>query len=422
MKRLFLLIVASLFAGAFLFQKISEGSGYVLIALGNTRVEMSFWVALALIILLVLLSILVWWLIARSWRIVSLGGKTLGVRSNRWVQQRTAKGIINFIEGNWTLARKHLIRSAPRADYPLINYLAAARSSYELGNTQEAFDLLHKAERSSPDSGLAVALTQARMLLVGQKYEQCLANLERAKKIAPDHPVVLDLLQQTYLRLEDWSALKAIIPELKRYDVMDEHALYDLERKLYLSSLIEVANKAEFQNREAGGARLKKEWDAIPSALKKDVSVIVLYVEKLQLMDMGQEAFRILRHALKQNWHNQLINLVGRVNSADPKKQLLVAEGWLKERPGDAMLMLTLGRLSLLNQQWTQAKEYFESSLKLEKSAETYAELGRLCGHLGEYEQSSNYYQASLGLAADALPALPMPGVPSAIGSAAALT
>ena len=50
---------------------------------------------------------------------------------------------------------------------------------------------------------LAVALTQARIQLVDGKFEQCIATLQRGRREAPGHPVVLDL-RQAYLALNDW--------------------------------------------------------------------------------------------------------------------------------------------------------------------------------------------------------------------------
>lgn len=408
MKRLLFLILAALVAGALLFNQIDKGSGYILISLGSTSVEMSFWTGVLLVLLLVGVIWLLRWILVSAVRGVGKGAGSILVRGNRG-QRTTAKGLVNFIEGNWKQARKNLLKSANKTDEPLINYLAAARCTYELGNEAEAFDLLHQAENASPDSGLAVALTQARMLLADKKYEQCLANLERAKKIALDHPVVLDLLQQTYVHLEEWKSLKDILPKLKHHHVLTESALASLEQTLYGSSLSAAGEKAHYLPKENARALLKSEWDSIPGHLRKQESLIRIYVAQLQKAGDEKHAEHLLRKTLRHDWHENLVNCYGRIASDDPKKQLLVAEGWLKERPGNAEVMLALGRLSLRNQLWEQAEHYFQSSLRLEKRAETCAELARLFAHLGELEKSAEYYQASLELGSDHLPDLPMP-------------
>jgi HemY protein len=91
-----------------------------------------------------------------------------------------------------------------------------------------------------------------------------------------------------------------------------------------------------------------------------------------------------------------------------PDEQLLAAEQWLKDRPNNAELLLALGRLSLRNELWGKAREYFETSLRLRRSREGLAELSRLSAHMGDEEMSIKLMMQ--GLANDnGLPKLPMP-------------
>lgn len=414
MKRAFLFICVCLLAGAWLYQQIAAGSGYVLISLGNTSVEMSFWTGVALLIVGIAVLFLLYKLIVFCCRLVTQTAGTV-VRRNplpkgsKAAQRRTARGLINFMEGNWKQSRKNLLGSVKKADYPLINYLAAARSTYELGNYEEAFELLHKAETTSADSSLAVALTQARMLLANKKYEQCIANLQKANKLAPHHPVVLDLLKQTYLVLEDWSSLKTIVPELRQQKLLKEAELHQLETTLYSALLKSAGDKAIKQSVEEAATTLSAAWDSFPNELRKQVPMITAYVKLLSATHNGRVAESLLRKEIDHNWNDDLVINYGKVAGRDVKKQLLTAESWLKERPGSAPLLLTLGRLSLRNALWSKAREYFESSLKLKKHPETLAELARLLANLGDYEKSAGYYSQGFSLTTDSLPSLPQP-------------
>jgi len=86
----------------------------------------------------------------------------------------------------------------------------------------------------------------------------------------------------------------------------------------------------------------------------------------------------------------------------------LIAEQWLKHRTNNPELLLALGRLSLRNELWGKAREYFETSLKLRRNRETLAELSRLNAHMGEEEASIKLLMQ--GLETDhGLPDLPMP-------------
>jgi len=397
MKRLLFLILIALVAGSFLFQKVTQGNGYVLISLGDTSIEMSFWAAVAAFLLCVGAFYFSIWIVRTLIGSVVGGANKVLISNSRSVQRRTAAGLVNFMEGNWAQARKDLLKSVKKTEYPIINYLAASRASYEMGNQKEALELLHQAEKTSPDSGLAVALTQARMQLIDKKYEQCLATLGRAKKIAPNHPVVLDLLQQTYVFLEDWKSLKALLPDLKKSEILTPSEFETLQLTLYKESL------------KLSSANIASEWDAIPSNIKKNIDVIMIYVEALEAEGNHKGAVAVIKKGLKRNWDDRLVNFYGRIAGDDSKKQLLIAESWLRERPSNSTILLTLGRLSLQNESWDKARQYFEDSIKLEKSAEAYAELARLLSHLGEYEKSNEYYQASIAYTGASLPDLPLP-------------
>jgi HemY protein len=412
MRRTFLYICLALLCGAGILYLIQLESGYVLISLGRYSIEMSFWVALVLLALAQIVVLSAIWVMAKSKKLISSGFSGIVSVRGRAGQKQTSRGLIDFMEGNWKQAKKQLLKSVKQAETPLVNYLAAARSAYELGEYKEAFELLHNAEQCDPNSELAVALTQARMQLLDKKYEQCVATLERAKKKAPKHPVVLDLLKQSYMALRDWPNLQAILPELRRQKVFTQEAMEDIENTIYTALITDAGEQAKRLTTEKQRLeKLEKAWQSIPADIQKQAVMVETYVWQL-LQNQGDAiAEQLLRKTLNRNWSAKLVRLFGLVNAEDRKKQLLCAEDWLKERPGNAALMLTAGRLCLRNEIWGKARDYFESSLRLQHDPETFAELARLLAHLGEHERSTEYYQQGLLMMTNGLPELPMPNI-----------
>lgn len=409
MRRLFLLLVLALLVGAAGYQLLEQHSGYVLIVLDTVSVTLNFW--LAVTILLGSIS-LVWfslWMLRRGFSSSSALFSRVLFGHERRAQRRTNRGLIDFMEGNWKTARRLLLKSAPKAEMPLINYLAAARCAYELGDEQQASKLLHKAESIAPESGLAIALTQARMQLLDKKYEQCAATLQRAQQLAAKHPVVFDLLYQVYIALQDWHALEAMLPDLKRFNIVTGAELEQLTDSLYINLLQVEGDKGVLQSQDTAVKRLQKVWQRLPKVQKKSMPLLEAYVTQLQRVGADGLAESVLRKNLQNNWSSGAILAYGQVQGDDPQKQLLTAESWLKERPANAALLLTLGRLCLRNQLWGKARDYFESSLRLEKQGQTFAELARLLANLGEHELSTEYYQQGLLLLTESLPELPQP-------------
>ncbi len=403
MKRTLFLFVLCLLLGAGIIHWTATQQSYLLIVVGKTSVEMSVWFALAVI----LVTLLVLWL---SYRIVM--GSTRGlssklgrvfIGSKKRAAKQTSSGLLSFIEGNWRQALRQLNRSAEHADAPLLNYLGAARSAYELGDEQQANKLLAKAEETDPNAGLAVALSQARMQLMAKKYESCAATLERAKKLSPKHPVVLDMLRQVYVQLQDWQSLEKILPALRRQKPLSETELNELESLLF-GKLLTQASQRDFS-----AESVQAVWKRMPKALQRDAALVNLYVDLLEADDELMAAESVLRKTLQKHWDDSLVIRYGLLKPIDAGRQLLHAEGWLKERPGNSSLMLTLGRLALRNELWGKARDYFDSSLKIQATPEACAELARLLAHLEEHEASIEYYQQGLLLTANQLPELPLP-------------
>ena len=100
------------------------------------------------------------------------------------------------------------------------------------------------------------------------------------------------------------------------------------------------------------------------------------------------------------------MNLYGCVKGKDVKRQVLFAQDQLKQRPNDDVLLLSLGRIALMNELFDDAQVYLEASLAQENSAEVRSELSRLYLANNENEKAIAMLRQGLGLA---LPDLPLP-------------
>ncbi len=388
---------------------VPADSGYVLISLGHISIEMTFWMAVGIVVALLLISLFTYRLIRGLYRGTTGSMHFLMHGSERNAQRRTAQGLVEFIEGDWKRAKRHLLKSARKSPTPLINYLAAARSAFELGEHDETMELLRSAEQQSPESTLAIALTQARMQLVNKQYEQCVATLTRVKNSVSGHPVVLDLLKKAYIALDDWGALQQLLPELRLQKSISDDEMENLRLHISQMLLDDAGDQAKRRSGKEALTVLEAAWQKIDKAQRQHVDVVKMYVALLIKNNAGSTAAAVIERFCNKNWDGSLVRLYGLIENADSKQQLLTAEDWLKQRPGTPILMLTLGRLCLRNELWGKAKEYFEHSLQMEKNPEAFAELARLHAHLGDHEKSTALYQQGLLLSTAGLPKLPMP-------------
>lgn len=410
MIRLLLIVLIALLLGTGLALGLQYDLGYIRISLGNTLIETNFWVGLALLILFVgiLLSAINLFRRVRNGSGMVTGWLARG--NEKRARRRTTQGLLALAEGNWPRARKLLESSAAHADTPLINYLAAAQASFETGDPDAVDDLLRRAFESTPGSDMAVGITQAQLQLAGNRQEQALATLLRLRKQAPHHPFVLKLLKTAYVKLEDWRELSRLLPEIRKRHLIDSVEQGNLERLVWRNLLQRAADdcRRQVDTQSPSLEPLTLLWDELPSFLRRDEHTIREYARLLAELGDEEQSETLIRKVLRNHWSDKLINLYGRVKGPKPEEQLLVAEQWLKDRPNNAELLLALGRLSLRNELWGKAREYFETSLKLRRNRETMAELSRLNAHMGEGENSVKMLMQGL-VKESGLPDLPMP-------------
>ncbi|GAA0699596.1 heme biosynthesis protein HemY [Marinobacterium maritimum] len=410
MKKLFIFLLIFLVAGAWLGQMMVQDPGYVLLAYKQTTVETSLWV---LLLLLIVAFALGHWLLnlASGLRLPSNKVRSWQSRRNQRLSQRKSlKGMVALSEGNWWKAQRYLSQAAERSELPAINYMAAARAAHEQGDNSGTDALLNKARAATPQAEVAIGLTQAQFQLERGQLEPCLANLLNLRRQAPKNTQVLRLLQQVYLRLEDWLSLIQLLPELKRQGVLNEGQLAELEQQCHLQRLQQSLATLPAEADEQEQLRvLSRSWQAVPQHLLRDPALVRRYSELMRQIGAEAEAEQVLQDLIKRKWDLTLVEVYGTLAGKDPQKQLDTAKGWLKKHPDCAELELTLGRLSMRNELWGQAISHFERSFELDPRVETFGELQRLLQHLGETERASQLMQANFNRVAPQLPALPLP-------------
>ncbi|MEH6627450.1 MAG: heme biosynthesis HemY N-terminal domain-containing protein [Motiliproteus sp.] len=410
MKLLLIVALILLLAGTVVGELVLKDPGYVLLSYQNTTIETSIW-GLVIVVLVAFVVFhlglrLLQYLLERRRKISDWNENRTRVRANR----RTLRGLLFLSTGDWHKAQQFLVSAADKAETPLINYLAAAKAAHEQGLPDAADRFLQQARKVMPKAEAAIGLTQAQIQLARGQLEPCLTTLKRLRGIAPRHTLVLKMLRDVYLQQQDWGALSALIPYLQKHDVFGTQQLKDLERQAYIGLMNQSLDSLPVETDDQSRLKtLNKTWKSLPRELSEDSSLAASYVQLLTDNGAPERAETFLRDTIKRNWDDALVKRYGQIAGTNPAKQLKVAESWLSTHPDNATLHLTLGRLSLLNSQWSKARDYFERSLSLEKSQETYGELARLLNHLDDSEGCQKLMTESFDSAAENLPKLPLP-------------
>lgn len=375
-----------------------SGDGYLLIAYGTKTIEMTLWVA-ALVAVFIYLSL--WFM-----RKLMLGGAEMARRfrelflfgSVERAQKRAATGMVDYLTGDWLEARKKLVRTLDKVEYPLANYIAAARSSFEMGDEAEAANILDKA-LAIANSELPVALTRARLHVQAGRYEDAINILKPIDIKMPRQAAVLDLMHHIYIAQKNWRALEELFPVMRKAKVLSNVEFEALEELLACEKIAAQSEQAKALLVAERLPALQTVWKTLARSVQKKPAVVGAYAQALAAHYQDQEAEVLVRKTLNNQWSDALVNLYGRLQVKEIHSQIRTLENWLKEKPQDATLLLGMGRLMLRNQQWELARDYFQRSLNQQASVETTLEMARLMDKLGEHKKSSDLYQQGLLLA-----------------------
>jgi HemY protein len=368
-----------------LFFEFPSDPGYLLIAFGSYTFETSvlaFMVVVGIAYLLFrLISILFQWI--SPWRWVKFG-REFQRQQKAKARSKTLEGLLYFARRNWQSSYKLLTKGSGDPDASVVNQLAAAYAAYELGDKELWMQCLDKAEQDYPSARSTINSLKAQLLFKSNQLEKCLAVLEQMKNNSLNDASLLNLLKDVLIKLEDWDRLRSLLPALEKNSAIDQ------DEKERIKALL-------------------KSWKKAPGKFKVDGKVVWHYSELLTGLNANQEAALVIESALTKSWSDELVGRYGEQDYGVSPQQLINAESWLKERPANATLLLALGRISMRNQLWGKAKDYYQASIKIAATADAYAELSRLLKYLGEEEGSEKYLQKYRDLIGKHFPELPLP-------------
>lgn len=317
----------------------------------------------------------------------------------------TFEGLIALEEEEFSQAERALVKGATQSDFPGMNYLYAAKAAHALGATKRQERYLNLARQFLPDS-IVEKLVEAKLLYKMGNYKEALSLLQNVPPKYHSQTAVLKILQKCYWALEDWPALAALFPKLKRYHINSKAELAEIEKELWINWLL--ASKGRLENCQVV-------WQQLPKALRRQPTAAAIYGEVLIHNHCFIEAEEVLRKALHSQWDETLIALYGKVLHPAPHQCLKQAEKWLEIKPSSSSLLLTLGRLCIQLELWGKAQRYLEASISLAPRGETYAELGSLFTRLNKPELATHYFKTGLLLTTGMALTAPLLVVPAGV-------
>lgn len=392
MRRLILLvtILAALLVAAWLAPMLLEQPGYVLMDVGQWRIETS-------VLVLVGAVLAAWIVISILVTLFRLPGRTLKRYRELRARRQLDQGLLALTEGDWARAERALGRALSDRG-STAGYLAAARAAQEQAAPERRDAWLQLAGRGFGRRHFITGLARARLLAGEGRPAEAVPVLEDLRRKKPRHTGVLRLLLQAYQDLERWREVRLLSGALRRAGIVNREKAAELAA---LAAVRELESAIE-------AGELEEAYASLGRKLRREPRVVAAYARRAIALGRPELAEPGLRRALEGERSGELLRLYAVSGEGDRKRRIECCQGWLAGEPENAEIHLALGRLYLAERDFDNARANLEIAVRTIPDPEAYAALGRVLDRSGELEAAAQCYRNALrlsrGRAADPLP------------------
>jgi len=385
---------------------LRANDGYALLVLPPYRVEVS----LALLAVLLLGAFVLVYGIVRA--VAGVMGMPERVRAFRERQrEHNAYGALlgalqALFEGRFSRAEKLASKAwdlgAPSAAVSLV----AARAAQRVRDTPRRDLWLDRAEASGSGSGKtadkavgargvsaagedwrrAARTTRGALLVEERDFEAARAVLRDLNEAGPKHIATLLLLLRAEQGLGNWEEVIRIARLLDKRSGLPPEAL---------ETILVRARVALLQKRTHDRKALDEHWNEIPARDRRQPAVALTAARAFMQHGDCRAADTIVEDVLAHTWAPNLVLLYGECHDDDALKRIEHCEAWLKKRPRDWPLLLTLGRLCAQRGLWGKAQSYLDASIAVQPTRAAHVALAELFDGIGRVNDANRHFRAA---------------------------
>lgn len=363
--------------------------GYALFVLPSWRVEIS----LNFLALLVTAGFALGYLLVRAvWHILRLPSHVRAFRGRRRADAghaATLGAIQALFEGRFVRAEKLASRAIDLGATPGLAGLLAARAAQRLRDFGRRDQWLERSKQGDGEWRVAQAMTKAEFLLDERRFDEARSVLRELHAQGPRHVAALFLILRAEQGMSNWEEVLRTANALDKHGAMPAEALDSVRTTAHIALLTSRPDRED----------LARQWESTPRSERVRPRIAVAAARAFMQLGDCRRAHRIIEEALERNWDGTLALLYGECADKDALERLERAEKWLKDRPGEAELLLTLGRLCVQRELWGKAQSYLEASLATQPTQAAHIALAKLYEQLGRPAEASRHFRASADLA-----------------------
>ena len=395
----FVFWVVGLFALAVLIGLASTiNTGYAILFMPPYRMEVSFNFLILAVVLFILLAygiLRVLGIAANLPHEVRTYQRQRKLKASRYALREAA---ISLFEGRFQRAEREALKSINDEfsdENRALALMIAARSAASVQDMARRDSYLAQLEDMPERIQLARHMLEAQIRMDGKQPLEALAAIERARAISANLTSALQLELKIRMLLKQPEQVLQLSEKLLKADAIEAEQARRYRLAAYRQQLDMMSSDQEIR------AWMKR----IPGVERQNPDLIADIAKQLLKLSAYDMAAELIASALSDEEQatpelaRELGLLAGHIDSQRRLTLLRDAEKWLKSRPRDHLLLLSLGRLAHAEQLWGKAQSYLEASLSIQPTLCTHAELAKLLTAIDKPEKAERHYQEALAIA-----------------------
>lgn len=368
--------------------------GYLLLVLPPHRVEVS----LNLFVLALVTLVLILYAALRTLALtLGLPRRVKGYRERR---RRERAGMVFqdavrlLFEGRFGQALKKATESYAAGTYRGVSALVAARAVQRMREPEKQQEWMRRALADDPRNEAAALMLEAEMMNELRRFDEALAVLGRFQGKQGRHIAALRLELRARQGTGDWDGVLKLVRQIEKRDALPPEVAREIKTLAHLENI---------RRRRGDAGQLQDYLRAVP-AFDYGRRLVLAAARALVEADALTVAQNLIESALdgysEAGWQPELVGIYGDLTGPGLTARIARAEDWLHQYPGEATLLLALGRMCMNQRLWGKAQSYIEASLATEETRDAHLALAKLCDKLERGDEANRHFRAAVGLEA----------------------
>lgn len=300
-----------------------------------------------------------------------------------------------YFEGRFGQAEKAASRAAELPDNAGVAALIGARAAHRMRQADRREAWLAKVA-NDPALKTARLMTTTELMVDDHEPEAALAAVDELNASGTRHIHALQWSLKAQQQAKNWPEVLRLVRMLDKHKALHPALSLRLREMAYEALLSDPAHDAD---------SLRRVWSGVPQEDRIKPFVACVAATALNARGLHDEARVTAEQALQTGWDERIVRAyreaAGQPGSPTLLAQIEHCEEWLRARPNDAELALTLGSLCLKQKLWGKAQRYLEQALSDATEArmvrEAHLKLAQMHEALGqEAEAAAHYRQCAL--------------------------